>query len=106
MDAARRLRHDAGSAVDLRRRHGVTVLVEVMAAVRGDCPVRLACLAHVAHAHVTGGFWAGADRDPHAAGTGWTRPGDQGLALAAAGRAREYDQWRAAQSRSARQHKA
>ena len=28
-------------------------------------------------------------------GTGWTMPGDQALALAAAGRAREYDQWKA-----------
>ena len=28
-------------------------------------------------------------------GTGWTRDGDQALALAAAGRAREYAQWRA-----------
>jgi len=27
-------------------------------------------------------------------GTGWTRPGDEALALAAAARAREYDQWR------------
>ena len=28
-------------------------------------------------------------------GTGWTQPGDQALAMAAAARAREYDQWRA-----------
>lgn len=28
-------------------------------------------------------------------GTGWTNPGDEALALAAAARAREYDQWRA-----------
>lgn len=28
-------------------------------------------------------------------GTGWTRNGDQALALAAAGRAREYAQWKA-----------
>jgi len=28
-------------------------------------------------------------------GTGWTSPGDEALALAAAARAREYDQWRA-----------
>lgn len=34
-------------------------------------------------------------------GTGWTMPGDQALALAAAGRAREYDQWKAAQLRTA-----
>ena len=32
-------------------------------------------------------------------GTGWTRSGDQALALAAAGRAREYAQWKAEQSR-------
>ena len=32
--------------------------------------------------------------------TGWTRPGDEALALAAAARAREYDQWRAKQRRS------
>jgi hypothetical protein len=30
-------------------------------------------------------------------GTGWTNPGDEALALAAAARAREYDQWRAGQ---------
>jgi hypothetical protein len=30
-------------------------------------------------------------------GTGWTRAGDEALALAAAARAREYDQWRAQQ---------
>lgn len=28
-------------------------------------------------------------------GTGWTQPGDEALALAAAARAREYEQWRA-----------
>ena len=28
-------------------------------------------------------------------GSGWTNPGDEALALAAAARAREYDQWRA-----------
>lgn len=33
-------------------------------------------------------------------GTGWTSPGDEALALAAAARAREYDQWRARQKRS------
>ena len=31
------------------------------------------------------------------AGSGWTNPGDEALALAAAARAREYAQWRAAQ---------
>ncbi|NUR08357.1 MAG: replication initiation protein [Nocardioidaceae bacterium] len=30
-------------------------------------------------------------------GTGWTRPGDEALALAAAARAREHDQWKADQ---------
>lgn len=33
-------------------------------------------------------------------GTGWTRPGDETLALAAAARAREYAQWRAEQNRT------
>ena len=33
-------------------------------------------------------------------GTGWNTEGDTALALAAAARAREYAQWRAAQSRS------
>lgn len=32
-------------------------------------------------------------------GTGWTSPGDEVLALAAAARAREYDRWRAEQKR-------
>ena len=32
-------------------------------------------------------------------GTGWTRSGDQALALAVAGRAREYAQWKAEQSK-------
>ena len=30
-------------------------------------------------------------------GTGWTRPGDEALAIAAAARAREYDHWRSEQ---------
>lgn len=34
-------------------------------------------------------------------GTGWANPGDEALALAAAARAREYDQWRAQQRRTA-----
>jgi hypothetical protein len=34
-------------------------------------------------------------------GTGWTQTGDEALALAAAARAREYDQWRAGQRRRA-----
>lgn len=33
-------------------------------------------------------------------GTGWTSPGDEALALAAAARAREYDQWRTSQKRN------
>ena len=33
------------------------------------------------------------------AGTGWPKPGDPELALAAAARAREYDQWRATRTR-------
>ena len=35
-------------------------------------------------------------------GTGWTRDGDQALALAAAGRAREYAQWKAEQQMTRR----
>jgi hypothetical protein len=34
-------------------------------------------------------------------GTGWASPGDEALALAAAARAREYDQWRATQRKTA-----
>ena len=34
-------------------------------------------------------------------GTGWSSPGDEALALAAAARAREYDQWRATQRKTA-----
>ncbi len=34
-------------------------------------------------------------------GTGWPRPGDAALATAAAARAREYDQWRAARRKTA-----
>jgi hypothetical protein len=35
-------------------------------------------------------------------GTGWTNPGDEALAIAAAARAREYQQWRAEQRHSRR----
>lgn len=34
-------------------------------------------------------------------GTGWTRPGDETLALAAACRAREYEQWEGQQRKAA-----
>jgi len=34
-------------------------------------------------------------------GSGWTQPGDEALALAAAARAREYDAWRATQRKTA-----
>lgn len=44
-----------------------SVLVEEMTAICGSCTVGLACAAYVAGSDVTGGFWAGADRDPHAA---------------------------------------
>lgn len=37
-------------------------------------------------------------------GTGWTNPADEALALAAAARAREYDQWRAELQRKASGH--
>jgi len=39
---------------------------DAMARVCQVCPARLACLAYVAAAEVTGGTWAGADRDPAA----------------------------------------
>lgn len=39
------------------------VLVDEMRAVCGSCPVRLACSSHAAEG-VTGGWWAGIDRDP------------------------------------------
>jgi hypothetical protein len=41
-----------------------TVLVEEMTATCASCPVRLACTAYVWSGHITGGFWAGADRAP------------------------------------------
>ena len=40
------------------------VLVEEMTATCDSCPVRLACTAYVRSAHITGGFWTGADRAP------------------------------------------
>ena len=39
-----------------------TVLLEEMTATCESCPVRLACAAYVRSGHITGGFWAGADR--------------------------------------------
>jgi Transcription factor WhiB len=41
-----------------------SVLVEEMTATCDSCPVRLACVAYVYSARITGGFWAGADRAP------------------------------------------
>ena len=40
-----------------------SVLVEVMGDVCAGCPVLAACTGYTATAGVTGGFWAGADRD-------------------------------------------
>ena len=40
-----------------------------MRAVCATCPVLDACTAYAGTAHVTGGFWAGLDRDPHASAT-------------------------------------
>jgi len=40
--------------------------VETMRAVCDGCPVVLDCLAAVDALDVTGGWWAGVDRDPHA----------------------------------------
>lgn len=42
-----------------------TVLVELMRETCAGCPVRLACAAFAARGEVTGGWWAGLDRDPH-----------------------------------------
>ena len=39
---------------------------DAMAAVCAGCPVRAACVAYVRASGVTGGTWAGRDRDPHA----------------------------------------
>jgi hypothetical protein len=39
------------------------VLVDVMGDVCGGCPVLATCAGYTAAAGVTGGFWAGADRD-------------------------------------------
>lgn len=54
-----------------------------MRAVCGDCPVLFDCLAAVDDLAVTGGWWAGADRDPHADLShlnppAWAVPGDLG----------------------------
>ena len=39
------------------------VQVRAMSRVRGGCPVRNYCAAYATTADVTGGFWAGHDRD-------------------------------------------
>ena len=49
---------DTGTAPD--------VLVELMREVCAGCPVADACAAYVETAKVTGGWWAGEDRDPEA----------------------------------------
>ena len=45
-----------------------TAQVQAMARVCSGCPVRDHCAAYAVEAHITGGFWAGSDRDPLAAG--------------------------------------
>ena len=40
------------------------VLVDLMGDVCATCPVLAGCAGYVTQADVTGGFWAGADRDP------------------------------------------
>ena len=49
---------DTGTAPD--------VLVDIMREVCDQCPVRLACAAYVEAERITGGWWAGEDRDPEA----------------------------------------
>jgi hypothetical protein len=49
---------DTGTAPD--------VLVDLMREVCAGCPVADACAAYVQTAKVTGGWWAGEDRDPEA----------------------------------------
>ena len=41
--------------------------VHAMIRVCSRCPVRNHCAAYAVEAHITGGFWAGSDRDPLAA---------------------------------------
>ena len=41
--------------------------VRAMTRVCSRCPVRNHCAAYAVEAHITGGFWAGSDRDPLAA---------------------------------------
>jgi hypothetical protein len=40
------------------------VQVQAMTLVCCRCPVRNRCTAYAVEAHITGGFWAGSDRDP------------------------------------------
>jgi hypothetical protein len=42
------------------------VLVDIMREVCAACPVAAACAAYVDTASITGGWWAGEDRDPEA----------------------------------------
>jgi hypothetical protein len=41
--------------------------MQAMTRVCSACPVRNHCAAYAVEAHITGGFWAGSDRDPLAA---------------------------------------
>ena len=49
---------DTGTAPD--------VLVDLMREVCAGCPVANACAAYVETGNITGGWWAGEDRDPEA----------------------------------------
>lgn len=49
---------DTGTAPD--------VLVDIMREVCATCPVSADCSAYVDTARITGGWWAGEDRDPEA----------------------------------------
>jgi hypothetical protein len=42
------------------------VQVQAMTRVCSRCPVRDHCAAYAVEVHITGGFWAGSDRDPMA----------------------------------------
>jgi hypothetical protein len=42
------------------------VLVDLMRATCEGCPVRAACEDYVSREEISGGWWAGADRDPEA----------------------------------------
>ena len=47
--------------------HSSRAQLQAMTRVCSRCPVRNYCEAYAVEAHITGGFWAGSDRDPLAA---------------------------------------